>query len=637
MPARVQRRVAVASAACLVLLAGCTDDAPETPDPEPVAESLAAGLADLDLTDVPTNSEAAGRQLAAAVEPLGDLRPTVTVDSVATEASGEDGATQSTAWAALRYEWDLDADSEPDWTYQTTARLDLVEDAWQVRWQPDVLAPELVAGERLVVSGTSAERADILGADGAVLVTERPVFRVGIDRTQVGPSRLEASARALAQALDIEVPAYVERVAGSGLEAFVEAIVYRKHDVSEPLRQAVGRIRGAVLLPDQLPLAPSREFARALLGTVGEPTAEMIEESDGRLAIGDLAGLSGLQERYDEALAGRPGLVVEARTDEDSRALHEEPATPGTPVRTTLDPGLQALAERVLLPVGPASAIVAVRAADGHVLAAASGPGSEGLSTATDGRYAPGSTFKVATALALLRSGLSPDSTVSCTPTATVEGKEFGNYSDYPADDLGPIPLRTAVASSCNTAFVSEADRVPQAELAAAAASLGLGVDQDLGAPAFLGSVPPDSTGTEHAASMIGQGRVEASPLAMATVAASVAAGETVVPRLVLEPQTAPEAEPEQPLSGAEAEQLAALMRGVVTDGSGSFLADVPGPPVGAKTGTAEYGTETPLRTHVWMIAAQGDLGVAVMVADGESGSQTAGPLLEAFLRGAAR
>jgi cell division protein FtsI/penicillin-binding protein 2 len=123
----------------------------------------------------------------------------------------------------------------------------------------------------------------------------------------------------------------------------------------------------------------------------------------------------------------------------------------------------------------------------------------------------------------------------------------------------------------------------------------------------------------------------------MATVAASVAAGETVVPRLVLEPQTAPEAEPEQPLSGAEAEQLAALMRGVVTDGSGSFLADVPGPPVGAKTGTAEYGTETPLRTHVWMIAAQGDLGVAVMVADGESGSQTAGPLLEAFLRGAAR
>jgi cell division protein FtsI/penicillin-binding protein 2 len=85
----------------------------------------------------------------------------------------------------------------------------------------------------------------------------------------------------------------------------------------------------------------------------------------------------------------------------------------------------------------------------------------------------------------------------------------------------------------------------------------------------------------------------------------------------------------------AEAEQLSELLRAVVTDGSAAFLADVPGPPVGAKTGTAEYGTETPLRTHAWMIGIQGDLAVAVMVSDGESGSATAGPLLEDFLRGA--
>jgi cell division protein FtsI/penicillin-binding protein 2 len=56
---------------------------------------------------------------------------------------------------------------------------------------------------------------------------------------------------------------------------------------------------------------------------------------------------------------------------------------------------------------------------------------------------------------------------------------------------------------------------------------------------------------------------------------------------------------------------------------------------VSAKTGTAEYGTDTPPRTHAWMIATQGDLAVAVFVADGESGSQTAGPLLEKFLRSA--
>ena len=55
-----------------------------------------------------------------------------------------------------------------------------------------------------------------------------------------------------------------------------------------------------------------------------------------------------------------------------------------------------------------------------------------------------------------------------------------------------------------------------------------------------------------------------------------------------------------------------------------------------AKTGTAEYGNDDPLKTHAWMIAAQGDLAVAVFVNTGQSGSKTAGPLLKEFLEGLA-
>ena len=621
------RRRAVVAAAGVLLVTGCTGDAvPEpSPDPQPVAEDLASGLSSFDLSGVDAGGRRSAEQLADAVQQLGELRP-----SVAAESVEEDGAT---ATAELTYAWDLDGDGEDDWGYTTTADLELVEETWRATWSPELLAPGLAPGEQLVVSTVEPERGEILGLDDEVLVTERPVFRVGIDKTKVARGRLASSARDLAELVDVDPGPYAAGVAGAGPEAFVEAIVLRESDVPEELRQSIQAVPGAILLPDDLPLAPTREFARSLLGTVGEPTAEMIEESDGRLSVGDLAGVSGLQARYDELLAGQPGRIVEARTENGSRVLHEEPATPGEAVRTTLDLGLQTLAERILQPVRPASAIVAIRPSDGSVLAAASGPGSEGLSTATEGRYAPGSTFKVATALALLRSGLTPESTLACPPTETVDGKEFGNYSDYPDEDLGPIPLRTAIASSCNTAFVSSADRVSPEELAAAAGSLGLGVDQDLGAPAFLGSVPTDGSDTEHAASMIGQGLVEASPLAMATLAASVSAGETVAPRLVLSPETAAPAQPDQPLTEPEAQQLRALMRAVVTDGSGSFLADVPGAPVGAKTGTAEYGTELPLRTHAWMIATHGDLAVAVFVADGESGSQTAGPLLEALLR----
>ena len=73
-------------------------------------------------------------------------------------------------------------------------------------------------------------------------------------------------------------------------------------------------------------------------------------------------------------------------------------------------------------------------------------------------------------------------------------------------------------------------------------------------------------------------------------------------------------------------------MRGVVTEGSGRRLAGLDGPAVIAKTGTAEYGEGRRPKTHAWMIAAQGDLAVAVFVADGDSGSRTAGPLLRSFL-----
>ncbi len=77
------------------------------------------------------------------------------------------------------------------------------------------------------------------------------------------------------------------------------------------------------------------------------------------------------------------------------------------------------------------------------------------------------------------------------------------------------------------------------------------------------------------------------------------------------------------------------MLRRVVTRGTAGLLADVPGPPVLAKTGTAEFDLDGERLTHAWMVAAQGDLAVAVYVDIGTSGSGVAGPILEAFLRAA--
>lgn len=623
----MRRGRAMAGVLTLAMLAGGCGLL-EQDDPRDDAEAFAVALAAGTLADVPLTAGSPERPQEwweAIREGLGEAGLETEVESVTEPADDRSTATLAHTWALP---------GEVTWTYDTTVDLVLAEDGWQVALEPGAVVDGLAEGERLSLSTVAPERGDIVGAGGRLVVTDRSVVRFGIDKTLVRPAQQQASARALAELLEIDAADLAARVKAAGEKAFVEALVLRIEDVPPEVGRGIEAITGARGIPDDLPLAPTREFARPILGTVGPVTAEMVEE-DG-YAVGDVAGLSGLQQRYDERLRGTPGLLVEAVDEEtdEVRTLHEVPAQDGRPLRTTLDVELQTRAEQALAGVGPASAVVALRASTGELLAVASGPGSEGYSTATLGQYAPGSTFKVVSSLALLRTGMSPRDLVACAPSTVVDGKRFENYSDYPSGSLGRIPLSEAVAQSCNTAFVSQADRVGARAVTDAAAALGLGEDHDIGFPAYFGAVPGGGTATEHAADLIGQGRVLASPLAMAAVAGSVAAGRTVVPRLLADTDVT--AQPSQPLNAREAAFLQDLMRGVVRAGSGAFLADVPGAPVLAKTGTAEFGDDEPLRTHAWMIAAQGDLAVAVFVEVGESGSRTAGPVLEEFLRGAA-
>ncbi len=632
----------------VVTAAGLAACSAEPPGPRSATDALAAALQSGDFAGAPfagggADVTAATTARTSAYEGLAPWEPTVTVVSATVDQQDEDVAT-----AVLGFTWDVD-ESDADWTYETHARLDRDdEDAWLVTWSPSLLAPDLSAGEVLSVDRTRAERANVLGAGGAVIVEPRQVHRVGIDKTKVAAPDQDAAARGLAGQLGMDPDAYAAKVLGAGEKAFVEAITIREGDLGYDLVALVG-LPGVIDVPDTLPLAPTRQFARPILGTVGPATAEIVEKSDGAVAAGDLAGLSGLQRQYDAQLRGLPGLTITAALPDGAapRQLYAVEPTPGTPLTTTLDVALQDAAESIVATVGPANAIVALRPSTGDVLAAASGLGGEGMSTATLGQFAPGSTFKVVSALALLRSGLTADSDTSCPATVSVDGRVFNNFPEYPSDKLGTVPLRTAFAYSCNTAFISARDQADQAALIDAAGSLGLDPNASLGFPAFLGDVPADSDGTDHAASMIGQGRVLASPLGMATVAASVARGATVVPRLVVpaegaatptdEDATEPSetSVPAAPLTAEEAATLRELMRGVVTEGGATFLLDVPGDEVAAKTGTAQFGEAGNLQNHVWMIAVQGDLAVAVFVDVGEYGSTTAGPLLEQFLRAA--
>ncbi len=640
---------ALAALCCVALAAGCTtggglpgpSDSADTA--QRAATELAVALAKKDVSKVEfagaTGTEASNH-LTALLRGMGPLAPAVTV--------GEVAAQSDTTTAALSYSWTFPGVPEK-WSYGTSAQLVEEGGRWKARWQPGLVQPDLSAGTRLSQRRIPAERGEVLGQDGEPLVEARAVVRYGIDKSQVSGATQAASARKLAKLLDVDAAGYAAKVKAAGAEAFVEAITLRAEDENRPANGTVFAIPGALPIEDEQMLPPTRDFAAALLGRVGQATKEAVDAAKGAVVAGDQVGLSGLQQRYDEQLRGTPGAevrIVAAKATTASPSPSHSPSTSASPasdrtvfeakptagkdLQLTLSLRLQQTAEKVLAKTKPASALVAIRPSSGAVLAAANGPGADGQPVATTGQYPPGSTFKAATSLALLRAGLTPSSKVSCPATVTVNGRRFKNYSDYASSAEGTISLKTAVAQSCNTAFIGQRSKLSGDDLAQAAASLGLGTDYDVGFPSFFGSVPGETSPTGQAASLIGQAKVQASPLAMAAVAASVAAGKTVLPHLLPEMQATPKA---KPLTGAEAEQLREMLGAVVDEGSGRFLSALDPPEILAKTGTAEYGTANPPKTHAWMIAAQGDLAVAVFVADGESGSKTAGPLLEQYLK----
>ena len=87
------------------------------------------------------------------------------------------------ASARLHYRWPLAGGAV--WEYDATARLAKVDGVWTVSAEPSLVAPDLRDGERLSATRVWAPRAEILGAGGQELVTDRPVLRIGLDKTQV--------------------------------------------------------------------------------------------------------------------------------------------------------------------------------------------------------------------------------------------------------------------------------------------------------------------------------------------------------------------------------------------------------------------------------------------------------------------
>ena len=376
----------------------------------------------------------------------------------------------------------------------------------------------------------------------------------------------------------------------------------------------------------RLPIAPTHAFGRQLLGAIGSATAEQIKTSKRGLAAGDLVGQWGLEQQYDRHLAGSASYHVITRdrvTGDPIATLATHQGRAPAVLRTTISTRVQNAAEKALGDSTAPSAIVVEQPSTGDVLAVANRPTEDTFDRALAGAYAPGSTFKVITTMSLLEHGFDQNSSVPCPATILVHGRTFHNFE---GEHGGSSTFDEDFAISCNTAFISLAPKLSRTALTQTALEFGLGKNKDLPFGTASSHVPLSTDQVSHAAMMIGQDRIVATPLAMAGVAATVANGRWRAPRLL---NTDPKiAGPK--LNANDLATIRSLMRRVVTSGSGTALASTPGAPA-CKTGTAEFGSANPPETHAWFICFRGDMAISVLVEKGRSGGSVAAPIAARF------
>ncbi|MCP3976207.1 MAG: PQQ-binding-like beta-propeller repeat protein, partial [bacterium] len=513
-----------------------------------------------------------------------------------------------------------------DWAFSSTIHLALRRGEWKVSWSPGVIHPALKEGDRLGLASEWPQRALITDMDGRALVKPVAAVVVGLIPERI-VSRDETAA-ALEETLSVARTRIDSVLDAPGVQPdwFLPVATISRED-NVDVRPALYRVPGIAfrLVDSRAPV--DADLAAGLLGTTGEVTAEQLDALGDRYTAGLIVGRTGLEESFERQLAGTPTVqIVRQAEGGDVEVLFAFPATAPSNLRTTLSSDVQLAAESALADVDLPASIVAVHSASGEIRAVASTT-TDGFRGATSGLHPPGSTFKIVVAAALLENGLEPTDPVSCPKVVTIAGREFGN-----AADLAPtMSFEQAFAQSCNTAFIQLAADLGPGIIAATAARFGFGGEIEIGIAAADASFPTSTDSVQQASAAIGQGEVLASPLNMASVAATAATGTWHPPTLTTRAVTGVSLP--EPLDAAVVDNLRSLMRAVVVSGTGRQAA-VEDREMSGKTGTAQINTPEGEGTIAWFVGFSDDLAFAVQVDGGTSGGSIAAPIAAAFIEG---
>ena len=386
---------------------------------------------------------------------------------------------------------------------------------------------------------------------------------------------------------------------------------------------------------------PSGAAVAHLVGYVGPASAADYDKTRDPLLItpGFKIGKEGLERTMEKWIQGKPGAKRSEVTAHGKvvRELTTRPEVVGNALQLTIDADLQRYTASRLGPESAAAVMIDTRT--GGILAMASMPAydpnsfSDGISHAEwgqlsnddhlpltnkvmQGLYPPGSTVKPMVALALLEAGVDPSQTVGCSGRYRLGNSYFHCWR---RGGHGSVDMHRAIAASCDVYFYTMARLIGIDRIAAMARQLGLGEEFDLPMPSQRYGTVPDTewkarrykgarwTTADTLNSTIGQGYMLANPLQLAVMAARIASGAALAPRLIVNKRYPPQGGPLD-VSPEHLHFVREAMSGVVngpygTGGSGRL--NLPGGELMAgKTGTAQV-----VRITMAMRRAGGEFG----------------------------
>jgi len=547
---------------------------------------------------------------------------------------------------------------------------------------------------RIRIQQIAAPRGNILDRTGQPIITNRPRFNVVWNREDA--PNPDAVIKDLARLLNEDISVLLDRI-----RAATENPRYMPTRLKEDIDwETLAAIENKHLsLPGvRIEVVPSRDYlygdlASHLVGYLAEISpAELTEKRYAEYQSGDQVGKQGVEkifERYLKGEKGRNYLEVDVHGFEQRQMQLQEPF-PGNDLHLTLDIELQRAAEEAM--GDKAGAVVVMEVNTGNLLVMCSSPPLHlqefvgGISTSAwnrllndplnplldktiQGQYPPGSTFKIATALAAISEGvITPDATFFCGGSLN-----FGNrkYNCWKKGGHGTVDFHRALVESCDVYFYSVGMRLGVDNIAKYAKSLGLGKKTGIELEHEKAGMIPSTAWKqqrykekwqdgETLSVAIGQGYVLTTPLQLCRMTAAVVNGGILYRPQMVQSITAPDGKTLKtfaPISDGKilgsAHSLALIkdaLVGVVNSPGGTAKGvRLPDVLIGGKTGSAqvvnlaqvgglsEKSIPYKYRDHAWFTsfapAEKPEIAVTVLVEHGQHGGSAAGPIARAVYK----